>query len=728
MRPSTLRRPRQCQRWIASSMLSVATMESPTLAIAPDGARAPGSIVAVGSNVDGPMTERIDGHGTVVVRACTACTCTSMAPRMLALCVAHGVTSCATCGRPRTDALRERVAKGDLRADDQDRRPFVVRPRAVGSTTWSRHRRCRPRDRRQAAAGYDFVKVYNGLSLEAYDAVLAAARAHGLRDGRPRAVRGAAGARARIGAGLRSSTSLATPRRSSAATRRCATPSAARRRSSSAGSYADPVQALRCRGRHRALGHLERADARHGGESTTSCGAARRRRSMHLDTVSPDWRARWDPQHLAHAPRDGGQGGGDEGRRLLAQGELAVVKELVAAGGTRAAPTRRCPSSCPGLAAPGLALFALPSLSSYAALHTATMTVRRLPHDSRGGSDTGARAASRPVDADRRSPTSTRSTHLRRDVRGDAGSDRLKAVHAELVDRTRPHRAQPSIHAELAPRRTRCQYVVSDTAAGRLPARRARRRRRRAEADAAGRDDHRVHGRALSLEVERPERHDARRHLAAARSAVTPARPRCRRRPLDVTDRPRRGRAATRIPEGPAQAAPCDRTARQHDRRTARHRLRLSIDACRSPPAHATPGRSHAFRISSTTRRSIRYAAVRRRASLLERDQLLARRHARARPGRHDAARLERLLVGGEAAAGVVRVHHREAGARLALREHVLDPRPARRGRADLDLAAEAGRVRPRRRRASRASTTSMPANVVPSSGVLRLATNGARP
>ena len=55
-------------------------------------------------------------------------------------------------------------------------------------------------------------------------------------------------------------------------------------------------------------------------------------------------------------------------------------------------------------------------------------------------------------------------------------------------------------------------------------------------------------------------------------------------------------------------------------------------------------------------------------------------------------ARRERLLVGGEAAAGVVRVHDREARARLALRDHVLDPRPARRGRPDLDLAAEAGR------------------------------------
>jgi hypothetical protein len=46
---------------------------------------------------------------------------------------------------------------------------------------------------------------------------------------------------------------------------------------------------------------------------------------------------------------------------------------------------------------------------------------------------------------------------------------------------------------------------------------------------------------------------------------------------------------------------------------------------------------------------------------------------------------------------------------------------------------AEVGRTiavprRPRRRRSSRSSTTSMPANGSPSSGVWRLATNGATP
>src|SRR5207237_992255 len=74
---------------------------------------------------------------------------------------------------------------------------------------------------------------------------------------------------------------------------------------------------------------------------------------------------------------------------------------------------------------------------------------------------------------------------------------------------------------------------------------------------------------------------------------------------------------------------------------------------------------------------------------LVERDQLEARRHARAWTGRHHAALRERLAIRREAAARMMRVEDREPGDALALRDHVFDPRPPCRGRPDLDLRRE---------------------------------------
>jgi imidazolonepropionase-like amidohydrolase len=97
--------------------------------------------------------------------------------RVLFLYVANGVTTArGMLGNPLHLALRDSIARGRLLGP----RLFVAGPALGGNTVPT------PADgarmvREQRAAGYDHVKIQEGLSAEAYDSIVAAARAAGIR-------------------------------------------------------------------------------------------------------------------------------------------------------------------------------------------------------------------------------------------------------------------------------------------------------------------------------------------------------------------------------------------------------------------------------------------------------------------------------------------------------------------------------------------------------------------
>ena len=96
--------------------------------------------------------------------------------RVLFLYVANGVTTArGMLGNPAHLALRDSIARGRLLGP----RLFVAGPALGGSTVPT------PADgarmaREQRAAGYDHLKIQEGLSAEAYDSIVAAAKAAGI--------------------------------------------------------------------------------------------------------------------------------------------------------------------------------------------------------------------------------------------------------------------------------------------------------------------------------------------------------------------------------------------------------------------------------------------------------------------------------------------------------------------------------------------------------------------
>jgi imidazolonepropionase-like amidohydrolase len=97
--------------------------------------------------------------------------------RVLFLYVANGVTTArGMLGSPLHIALRDSIARGRLLGP----RLFVAGPALGGNTVPT------PADgarmaREQRAAGYDHIKIQEGLSAEAYDSIVAAAKAAGIR-------------------------------------------------------------------------------------------------------------------------------------------------------------------------------------------------------------------------------------------------------------------------------------------------------------------------------------------------------------------------------------------------------------------------------------------------------------------------------------------------------------------------------------------------------------------
>lgn len=97
--------------------------------------------------------------------------------QQLTLLLANGVTTARTLGAPPTGlAVRDRVARGEV---------FGPTLRVAGPSFHGKSvqgpEQARQRVREQKAAGYDLIKTHGGLGRETYDAMMAEAKAQGLR-------------------------------------------------------------------------------------------------------------------------------------------------------------------------------------------------------------------------------------------------------------------------------------------------------------------------------------------------------------------------------------------------------------------------------------------------------------------------------------------------------------------------------------------------------------------
>ena len=214
----------------------------------------------------------------------------------------------------------------------------------------------------------------------------------------------------------------------------------------------------------------------------------------------------------------------------------------------------------------------------------------------------------------------------------------------------------------------------------------ARRRCRRRRDVVLGRHARRRRtGRARARDAD----HHPRRDEARGQHARVSAAARARSRRAGRADHARRRRLATRVPI----ASTTRPVVRTWTRRAELRIVRSPDSNVRSPDSNVRSPDSN-VRSPDSQRRAAGPSLLggQMNACALELHQLAARRHARARPGRLDAARDERALVRGEAAARAMRVDHGEPGAASRPARSCTRPTPsAPTGRPDLDLAGEPG-------------------------------------
>jgi imidazolonepropionase-like amidohydrolase len=172
---------------IAFVDVTVETMESPTALGHQTVLVDNNTIAKIGANVEIPIdAERVDGRGKFLIPGLHDMHVHLDGTKgMLDLFVGSGVTTVRNmAGSPRTIALRDKIAKGDLIGPTiYTTGPFVdgERPRWEASASVVTAADAERVIADHVAAGYDFVKIYNGLTVAAYDAVAAQAKAHGLR-------------------------------------------------------------------------------------------------------------------------------------------------------------------------------------------------------------------------------------------------------------------------------------------------------------------------------------------------------------------------------------------------------------------------------------------------------------------------------------------------------------------------------------------------------------------
>jgi len=614
---------------VAFTDVSVATMDSPTLAAHQTVLVRGDTIVAVGSDGSVPIpvdATKVDGRGKFLIPGLHDMHVHLDGTRgMLALFVAHGVTTVRNmAGSPRTIALREHVLKGDILGPRiYTAGPFVdgPRPRWESSDIVATPADAQRVVAEQAAAGYDFVKVYNGLSLEAYDAIIAAAKAHDMR------VVGHVPFAVPLAHVLQSGqASIEHLMGYPEAIERDDSPLRHAKRSAQTliqrWLYADPtkladVAALTARTGTWNVPTLVTAavyDELWRGQTPTADD---------LDTVSPDWRARWDPKHspkhLAAAVKAVAKKAGDKSLGA----ELAVVRELVASGAPLLAGTDTPnPYVVPGASLhQELALFVAAGLSPYNALRAATVDAADFLRDPKDGRiAAGMHADLVLLDADPFADIHALDHIEGVMVRGSwLGADRLKALHAELVERYRDPTWEHPIDLGLGlGEKNTVQYTVSDNGApvgayaiARIPGGFLEKQTLEDETITA-----RVHGHRLDLDVERP---DGVTHVEypAALDYLTPASAFALvdDSPLAITDKTAMGVAQPDV-EAPKLlrkgTLQIERLPGATDAQRV-YRLRLSIDRV-ATAARITldgPGLPSSFRISSTTRPIIRTYARR---------------------------------------------------------------------------------------------------------------------
>ncbi|WP_224244814.1 amidohydrolase family protein [Hyalangium gracile] len=146
-------------------------------------------IVAVGPSASTPVPEgamRIDGRGRYLMPGLADMHLHLLpgegapadpAGQQMALLLANGVTTARALGGPPSGlALRERIARGEVLG------PML---RVAGPSFHAKSvqgpEQARQRVREQKAAGYDLLKTHGGLNRETYDAMMAEAKAQGLR-------------------------------------------------------------------------------------------------------------------------------------------------------------------------------------------------------------------------------------------------------------------------------------------------------------------------------------------------------------------------------------------------------------------------------------------------------------------------------------------------------------------------------------------------------------------
>ena len=496
---------------IAFVDVSVATMETPQLLAHQTVLVRGDAIVAVGADVVVPVdAERIDGKGKVLIPGLYDMHVHLDGTRgMLELFVAHGVTTVRNmAGSPRTIDLRERIAHGELLGPTiRTTGPFVdgPRPRWEASDVVATKADAERVIADEAAAGYDFVKVYNGLSVDEYDAVMAAARAHGLR------VVGHVPFAVPLQHVLDSGqASIEHLMGYAEAIERDDSP--IRHKRTTAGLiqrwlYADPSK----------LADVAAATARSGVWNVPTLVTAavydelwrgQTPTADDLDVVSPDWRAKWDPKHspkhLAAAVRAVAMKAGDKSL----QAELAVVRELYASGAPLLAGTDTPnPYVVPGAALhQELALFVAAGLTPYAALRTATIDAADFLGDAHGGRiAAGAHADLVLLDADPLADIHALDHIDGVMVHGSwLSPERLKTLHQQLIDKYRAPAWEAAI--DLGQPHT-LQYAITDNGAmvgayavAHQPGGWVEKQTLEDETITA-----RVHGHALALDVERPE-------------------------------------------------------------------------------------------------------------------------------------------------------------------------------------------------------------------------------
>ncbi len=394
---------------IAFVDVAVATMDSPAIAQHQTVVVEGGTIRDLGpvDRIAIPrLAQRIDGHGKFLIPGLHDMHVHLDGTRsMLALFVGAGVTTVRNmAGSPRILALRDRVKRGELLGPTiYTAGPFVdgARPRWEASAAVKTPADAERIVAEQVAAGYDFIKVYNGLTVENYDAVAAAAKAHGIRI--VGHVPFAVPLDHVLAAGQASIEHLsgyaeAIEREDSPVRHRRTETSVIRRwlfadtdripgvavATAHAGAWSCPTLITAV-----AYGELWRG---HTPKLATD-----------LDTVSPDWRARWDPAHSpAHLDR-AKRKAMEQAHDKTLEVERALVRELAAQGAPLLAGTDTPnPYVVPGQSLhQELGELVTAGLTPYAALRAATSDAGEFlgdPHD--GHIAVGAHADLVMLDAD----------------------------------------------------------------------------------------------------------------------------------------------------------------------------------------------------------------------------------------------------------------------------------------------------------------------------------------